>query len=358
MPIIKFLAKYPWLAALAGLTAVLFFHSPRWWLLAHESPGTFEWDRALVYLKQCQGPFRADVEPAMRWRWFPQVIVFLCGGSRWLALLFPWLGVWAFLCFVFKVVRTETPDELTSFLITIVIGSTSPVLISTGWLGMNDAWVVLGLCYLAFGRRAWVAAIVCCLCPFIDERFVFGVPAAILIRTFREYPDRPAFELVKYAALRTMAALIPFLAVRLIGAGMRTDTAVDKNFFAKSIRESSAYLCFAPAALWMALRFAYYPLARTLQAVFKPQPVFVVILLAAAFLPVLGGFVLASDMTRTAGILTPLALWGALEVRKRAIAVDWSWLAIASLVVPAAHVTYTKIAVINSLPVELWRLWR
>ena len=87
----KFVSKRPWLAALASLAIVLMFHSPRLWLLLHENPGTFEWDRALVYLKQCQAPFRLDIEPAMRWRWFPQIFVYLLGGGRPIGLLFPGL---------------------------------------------------------------------------------------------------------------------------------------------------------------------------------------------------------------------------------------------------------------------------
>src|SRR3954462_11420056 len=86
-------------AGLLCLVVIAACHSPRWWLLTSPHPGSFEWERAASYLKQCDAPFRSDIEPAMRWRFMPQAIVYLVGGGHALALAFPWIGVWAYLSF-------------------------------------------------------------------------------------------------------------------------------------------------------------------------------------------------------------------------------------------------------------------
>ncbi len=70
---------------------------------------------------------------------------------------------------------------------------------------------------------------------------------------------------------------------------------------------------------------------------------------------------LASDLSRSVAIATPLALAGCLTLARRypafapriACAVG-----LINLLIPAAHVTATHIDLINPLPVELYRLLR
>ena len=108
----------------------------------------------------------------------------------------------------------------------------------------------------------------------------------------------------------------------------------------------------------MALRFAYFPAVQELARIFPARRMTVLLIVAAAVVPVLIGFFLATDTMRTAGILISVAMWGAIEFAKRGDTLQWRWLVVAALLVPAAQVSYTKVAPINCLPYELWRILR
>ena len=65
--------------ALFCLALTVFFFSPRLWILAERTPGSFEWDRGLSYMRQCADPFASDLEPAMRWRLLPPLTARVLG---------------------------------------------------------------------------------------------------------------------------------------------------------------------------------------------------------------------------------------------------------------------------------------
>ena len=357
MQFFRSVLRHPLLAGLSCLLVIVVFHSPRWWIIIHEAPGTFEWDRALSYLKQCEAPFCADIEPALRWRFVPQVFAFLLGLNRPCCLIIPWLGAWALLAFIYHQAKTKGVSAVESIYVTLVVGASAPVLVSTGWLGVNDSWVALGLCYLAFGRRRSLLVAACLLCPFIDERFVFGVPYAIMLRLMAEAPGT-ASRIYARRAVQVNFGANAICSSKVSRIRLRGHTQSDVAFFASNISASKTYLWMAPLGAWMALRFAYYPMARQIVEQYRQQRFRTVTLILLAVAPVMAGFVLASDTMRTAGILVPLALWCAIKAANRKHSVPWFWLAAASLLVPAAHVSFTKVVVINSLPVELWRILR
>jgi len=355
--IVRTLLSKPWSAGLVCLVLVVFFHSPRWWIIAHTSPGTFEWDRAITYLKQCEDPFREDVEPAMHWRFVPQVIVWAFGGNRAVALAIPWLGAWALLVYIYRLCRRNQIAPGTSIYLTLLLGASAPVLASTGWLGVNDAWVALGLCCLAFDRRKLLLALACLLGPFIDERFVFGVPLALLIRNLGDAKAAPIRVLPRLAG-QCALAVVPFMVGRILGVLFGRSTGGDFAFLAQSVRGSTSYLWMTPLGVAMAFRFGYLPVTvwgGRLCSTVRPS---MTALIAIAVVPVIVGLLLASDSMRTAGILLPLCLYGAIELAKQSENDWWPWLALANLLFAAAHISYTKIMPINSLPIELWRLIR
>lgn len=308
-----------------------------------------------MYLKQCVAPFREDVEPALRWRFFPQLFVWALGGSRWVALAVPWLGAWALLAYIFQFARNRGTDERTSFYLTLLVGASAPVLVSTGWAGINDAWVALGLCYLAFGCRKTLLALACVVCPFIDERFVFGIPGALALRHF-ELAQTGLARACGRVVIQCLAAAAPFLVVRLAGASLGRSADADERFILNSIRASSAYLAMAPLGALMAFRFAYVPAVRQALELWRAHRIAVVLLAVATVGPVAAGFLVASDTLRTAGILLPLCLWGAVHQAQSPDARQLRVLALCGLIFPAAHITYTKVFLINNLPLELWRL--
>ncbi len=70
---------------------------------------------------------------------------------------------------------------------------------------------------------------------------------------------------------------------------------------------------------------------------------------------------LASDLSRSVAIATPLVLAGCFALARRHPAAAprvLLVLGVVNLLVPAAHLTYVHIDPINPLPVELLRLFR
>jgi hypothetical protein len=343
-------SQHPLVAGLLCLLLIVLFHSPRWWLIVDESPGTCEWDRARSYLLQCEDPFRVDVEPAMHWRFVPQVFVWAAGGHRAVGLAIPWLGAVALAAYVIHRLRKQGYDAGTAFWLCTLLLSTAPMLVSLGWLGMNDAWVALGLAILAFEERRLPIILACALCPLIDERFVFGAPGAVLVRYYPYEGIR-----LRVIAGCLLGALAPFFVFRAIGFAMGRGGM--NGFLLSSIQASRSYLWCAPLGLWMAFRFAYIPPVLRIQSEFSHRRVACIALVGGCLVPTLGGFLLATDTMRTASILLPLCVWGVLGSQQ--VDRKWAyWLALGNLVVPAAHVTYTKIMPVNSILVELWRVWR
>lgn len=346
-----------WLVAFACLAVILLAHSPRLWLLREYLPGTFEWDRAIEYIRQCEAPFRADVSPALRWRFVPQVFVWLLGGKQWLALLFPFLGSAALLSYIYITLRVRGHEQEHAVCLTVALGATSPVLVSTGWLGFNDWLWALGLCYITFGRRPWIMALACVFCCLVDERFMFGLPLSFLIRRLLE-PREFCFSDLLPLAGKIALAVTPFLLFRLLGDHARGGSSQDLAFLAGSMRSATSWLWCTPVALWMSLRLLWIPLAQAVFAQAKISRLATLLLVGGGGALVLIGFLLATDTLRTAGILLPVALWSvctpsqSLDLRMVRI------LAVGALLIPVVHVTGVKFSPVNSMPLELVRLLR
>jgi hypothetical protein len=332
----------------ASLALSLFFFSPRLWLMQRYLPGTYQWDRAHTFLLQCEDPFRRDIEPAMLWRLLPPLLCHVCGLRGTNALALPWFGVVAAMTLVATLLARRNPDPRFVFGGTLLFATTSAVLVPTGWLGMNDAWVWLGLIAVSFceSRRAWFAAAL--LCPWIDERFLIGLPLAWVVRmSDREANLRPNL-------LICGVGLLPYFALRFAFSANSETAGVTHNYLATQLPTTFLLLPLAPLAWWMGLRTAW--LAVIFGALRRPW-----LLGTTMVLTLFVALVLASDMSRCAALLTPAVLLGVFRsadqwpaVAPRAVL----FTGIANVVIPAAHITYTKIDAINMLPVELWRLFR
>jgi len=74
-------------AVVAGSLAILvsgWFYPPRLEVWSRRDTRLQEWSRADGFLKQCERPFRQDVEPAVRWRLLPPLVCQASGEtSRW-----------------------------------------------------------------------------------------------------------------------------------------------------------------------------------------------------------------------------------------------------------------------------------
>lgn len=77
-----------------------------------------------------------------------------------------------------------------AFFPAVVAGASAPVFTSLGWLGYYDSWLAVGLLAAAFSPRRGALLAACVLTPWIDERFLVGLPLALLIR-WRVRPGPP-----------------------------------------------------------------------------------------------------------------------------------------------------------------------
>ena len=338
--------------AVAGVCLALsvFFFAPRLWLMTEYRPGTFQWDRAHTYLLQCEHPLRRDIEPAMLWRLLPPLVAYAAHLPGKTPLALPWLGAFACTAYVAALLRRRLPDPRSVYGGTLLFAMTSAVLVPVGWFGINDAWAWLGLLAVAFGESAWALPVAALLCPWVDERFLIGFPLAWIVRCLDR--DDPLWSRTALQGLW----LMPYVVMRLALGGNPGGGGASTAFLQAQLGTTAVIAPLAPLGWWMALRAGWAAVALG----FWSLPIARRWLAAAAvgitLLVMLG---LASDLSRSAAILTPTVLWGCFVLARRFPAQAPRVLLAAGLInllLPAAHVVHTKIDLISPLPVELFRL--
>ncbi len=337
------------LIAFTSLALSVLFFAPRLWLMQSYVPGSFQWDRAHTFLQQCEQPLRRDIEPAMLWRLLPPLVAHTLHLPGKTPLVLPWLGLFAATTYAAVLLRRRLDDTRFVFGGTLLFATTSAVLVPVGWLGMNDAWVWFGLLAVAFGRSTWAVPLACLLCPWIDERFIIGFPLAwLMVRLDRGEPlvGRPllgALWLLPYAAIRLML--------------VRQDATASASFLHTQVATSLKLLPLVPLGWWMGLRAAWAAVA---YALWDP-PRLRGGLATGTLLATLGiSVLLASDLSRSVAIATPLVLAGCFALARRHPAQAPKLvlaLGVINLLIPAAHLTYVHIDPINPLPIELLRLF-
>jgi hypothetical protein len=332
--------------ASVGLSIVMF--APRLWLMREYFPGTYQWDRAHTFLLQCEHPFRHDIEPAMLWRLLPPLVCHFLGLHGWAALAVPWLGVLAATAFVARLLAGRSADRRIVFGGTLLFTTTSAVLVPVGWLGVNDAWVWLGLLAIAFAESWWVQLLACLLCPWIDERFLIGLPLAWSVRLV----DAPTGGGVR--SLIPMLGLVPYIALRLAFTFNPEISGPTRGFLTGYAQQLPKALPWAPLAWWMGLRASWLPIANAIRARAW-------LLGGGAALTLIICLPLAADMSRCAAILVPMVMLGVCRFVQEQPALAPRVIltaGIANLLIPAAHVVFTKLDPIHNLGLEIFRLLR
>jgi len=329
----------------ACLTLSVTFFAPRLWLMRHYVKGSFQWDRAHTFLLQCEEPLRRDIEPAMQWRLLPPVVCRALHLPGNVPLALPWLGVIAATAFVAVLLRRRLDDWHFVAGGTLLFATTSAVLVPVGWLGMNDAWVWLGLLVVAFGQARWAVPLACLLCPWVDERFLIGFPLAWLVARH----DRGTGW--SWPATREALWLLPYAGLRLwLGHHDAVASEATQHYLTDRIQQTILLVPLVPLGWWMGLRAAW------------ATPSGQRLLGSATLLATLAAsLALASDLSRSVAIITPVVLLGCFRFARqfptatpRALLI----LGLANLLIPAAHMTYVHIDPINPLPIELYRWLR
>ena len=352
------------LAAALGVIAVtVFLFAPHLWALTEPTPGSFEWDRALGFLRQCNNPWDPDVEAALRWRLLPPTVAHWFGLTGKSALVLAWLGIVTLLAQVDWTLRGLGVARRARIATMFLVAGSGGLLTSMHWLGINDGWYLVGLVAVTLGR-GWRSLVVpCLLCVWVDERFVVALPLAVICRTIRTADDAPAESVA--GLLRRLAiviwpcalALLPYGIVRIsLSVG---DEDLANGWFLRTIAsEFVTWLSYAPLGWWMGLRAAWFPLFTGLRDVASARGMLSAALCAVAVCGTLSAsIVLAADISRTAILLLPGVLCGSISLARtargeRALVVA----AMAGLLLPAMHVSGTSAEPIHWLPREIWRL--
>jgi hypothetical protein len=318
-------------------------------------PGALEWARAVDYLKQCQNPFTTDVATAMRWRFLPQLLLYPLHLGTFGCLLVPWLGVVALTlgcAYVFLGVAGLSKWQTLGGL--VLVTTTSPVLCATGWLGINDAWVIGALMLVAFTKGPTWLVLAPLVAPWIDERFWFGLPSALLVRGLQaeRWPSRREWTCLLVSAL-------PFLLIRVWG--LRRGQSDPSVAFIQDYRSAMLpMLLKSPLGFWMGGRWAFLPVVLAWDAIAQRWGWRLAGLAVASLAgPILLLACLASDTMRSIGIMLPWVVYGYIALVRRTPVLRWALgLAALQLLTPATQVTSDKLPRIDPLPVELYRLIR
>jgi len=151
---------------------------------------------------------------------------------RW-RLLMPWLGHvlhlpgWAtlglahfgcllWLAYMAAILRVRGISSMETLPLVLVLGASAPFFASMGWLGYYDSWLVLGLLAVAHCPRRWLVALACVLAPWVDERFVLGLPLALLVRwILAERPTVAVWQWARSEALGPVMLTAVYVMIRL-----------------------------------------------------------------------------------------------------------------------------------------------
>ncbi|MFT3831078.1 MAG: hypothetical protein QM691_15370 [Opitutaceae bacterium] len=181
-----------WSLAIGCFALLLFFFSPslgayKAWSHAPELTGMLEVRRGASVLWQMDHlgePVPDPLHGAIQWRLLFPLVGHALGLSPWPFFALAPLGGLAVLAFAITVLRRRDAGWSECALATVILGVGGWFFATVGWLGYFDAWVVLGLLLVAFARSRWTVWLACLWAPWIDERFVLGLPLALLCGHF------------------------------------------------------------------------------------------------------------------------------------------------------------------------------
>lgn len=357
------------LAAAAVFVLVVLCFTPRFalWrgLDAHAGWFTPELNRAAQTMQQLEDPWQVvdnEVNAVLNWRLLFPFAAYYLGLPRLLYLLLPAIGCLLTLALLTHVFAAGLGQRLQAVAATALMATTSWFFTSTGWLAYFDSWYVGGLVLAAFVDSRLVLAFCCLLVPWIDERFVLGLPLVLAVRSVRrDGGDGGSLRDLLRDALVCAAALLPLLAIRVTAMSLGHD-AGSVNFLRKYVlggehlpAESVVLL----TGTWHGLRAAWvYVAAFVVFAASAHRPRRALAIGATVIGTYLLALATAADISRSMSLLLPAAIMGVLLVAQRARRLATPLLAallLCNLAAPAAHVSAEFEGPIHNVFAELER---
>ncbi len=365
--------SFRWLLASGVFAVLIFFFSPSWgafllWSRVPEMEMMLEVRRGASVLAQLShlGAEIADpLHRAIQWRLlFPLI-------GRMLPLPTPLffglahLGCLLVLGYMVTLLRRRGLAWLECGFAAVALGAASWFFTSTGWLGYWDSWLALALLLVAFADSPWAVWFACLWAPWVDERFVFAAPLALLCRylfTFENSANGPPRLVWRRDIVVPAALLAAFLVVRLGVLAPRSGAGATVGGYLSSRDFLEAPLSRIALGVWEGLRAAWFFVgaavfllwrhSRAASQAWKPA-----LLLASAVLAVMAvGLATAQDYSRSMTMVLPAAMLGLLLAAR----IAESWLprslricAVVAVLLPAHHVMNDRVNPIFYLYHEL-----
>jgi hypothetical protein len=345
-------------ASLAIMVCALFY-PPRLEIWSRREVRLQEWSRADGFLKQCQEPFRQDVEPAVRWRLLPPLVCHALGLKGNDPLAFCWLGLGVFAVALAARLDALTGSRAWAALGTVGFATSGAFITALDWLGFNDGWYLLALLESATGRSLWALAAWSFVGPWIDERFLIALPLALCVRMRLRGREATPWKGTCGAAL---AGIAPYVLIRGAFSLTRGD-AVSSDYVTSMLEVFRIYASYVPLGWAMGFRVGWLVIAAGLLAKGIPwKPRATGIALAAAALIVIS--IVAWDLDRSTGVLLPAYVAGIVAAaragdgatgsrRSRQLLAGLACLVL-NLAIPYAHIVGFTVSW-NRGPFGVWR---
>jgi len=347
--------------AAGAVLVLLTVFSPRWnifaaWSRVPEFTAWIEVRRAATLVQQLEHPLAPIADPihrVLRWRLLFPVVGHALHLPPAAVLALPLIGAWLALAWMGAIVRRAGYPALATFGVMLVLGSAGWFFASTGWLAYFDSWLLLALLAASRGP-AWSVWLACLLAPWVDERFVIGLPLALLVRNAAWLaPTAPAGAVRPPLAAGTWPAIAltaGFVALRVWLAGRAGSPSLGgylgaQQAFAVGVPRQLLGLWESLRAGWFFVVIGGVLLARSTRGGLRIGSV----ALSVATLVV--GFGIANDLSRSMVVLVPLAVEGVCRsVTLPRIRTMVAGLAVAGVALPARHVVTDFVLPIPALP--------
>jgi hypothetical protein len=125
-------------------------------------------------------PIPDELHGGIQWRLLFPLIARLLHLPHLILFGLPHAGCLLALTYIVTVLRRNGLEWRECGLAAVMLGAASWFIASVVWLGYFDSWVVLALLFVAFARTRWAMWGACVWAPWVDERFVLGLPLAII----------------------------------------------------------------------------------------------------------------------------------------------------------------------------------
>lgn len=311
-------------------------------------------ERGLHVIRQARDLRTEITEPThkiVRWRLLMPAVGNLLALPEWLTLGLAHVGALALTIAILALAAAHCASvglplrEAAG--LAIISGASAPVFTSMGWLGYYDAWLALALVAVSSVKPRWLVALACVLAPWIDERFVLGLPLALMIRAFafEPAPRESGWTWFRNEAAIPLAVTAVYAVIRLQLAGTGSSQSVgdylDRFVFSERISIGQRLY-----GAWEGLRFGWLiVMAAVISLLWSPlrsarrQAGWLV---GGIVSTTLVGLLTAQDLSRSMVLIVPAVPVAWILVSRQ------SWwahfhltpvLAAAAWVIPAYHVT-------------------